>query len=156
MAILSRRHLARNWSHPVLSWRNARPHRPLNVTPAPTSSTPALCDQTQAPTRPVWQEALASRKPEALLKLNGYHLSAYLRVAPAFSDLVRELRFVDLGESAKAAFIAEVLTALRDAGPDAARTYCWRAVAQLQAEYARRHKSSIQDPDAGATTPPTW
>jgi hypothetical protein len=94
---------------------------------------------------PVWQQALASGDRAALLKLNAYHLSQYPKLAPTFSDLVRELRFADVGEEAKAAFIAEVLTALRDVGSVAARQQCWRALKQLRAEYARRHPTLAAD-----------
>jgi hypothetical protein len=87
----------------------------------------------------VWEEALVSREPQALLKLNAYHLSQHSTVAPTFADLLRELRFADLGDDAKAAFIAEVLVALSDDGADAAREQCRRSVDQLRAEYARRH-----------------
>lgn len=79
----------------------------------------------------------------ALLRLNGYHLAQFPKLAPAFADLKRELRFSDLGDEARVAFIGEVLAALRESGAVAAREHCLRATAQLSDEYARRHRSGF-------------
>jgi hypothetical protein len=97
------------------------------------------------PTSPIteWEQALASADTDALLRINGQYFGEHPRLAPLVADLVRELRFSDLSVHAKAAFLIEVLIALRLDGPEAARLQCQRAIAVLEVEYARRHKATL-------------
>src|SRR5262249_29471504 len=79
--------------------------------------------------------------------LNGHHiaLAGYPKLAAPFADLTRELRFSNLGDVAKAAYIAEVLMTLADDREVAAHDYCRRAIAQLEDEYAARTRVHIEN-----------
>lgn len=88
----------------------------------------------------IWEQALDAGDQVSLLRINAFHLAAFPGLSPLFADLCRELRFTDFAETAKAAFIAEVLRLLRDDGPVAAGRLCRSAIAQLEIEYARRHR----------------
>lgn len=136
---------------PVASTPTAQSHQPLSADePYPSSSRgrpSAAALPTPTATLQAWQHALATSEPRLLLRLNGFHLAQFPKLAPAFADLKRELRFCDLGDEARAAFIAEALATLRDSGAVAARDQCLRATAQLRDAYDRRHRSpSRHDP----------
>lgn len=89
-----------------------------------------------------WEEAFASGDTQTLLRLNAYHLARFPKLASAFGDLARELRFSDLGDDARAVFVLEVLTALSDNGQLAAREQCLRAGTQLENQHAQRARRS--------------
>jgi hypothetical protein len=86
-----------------------------------------------------WQQALESLDPTALLALNAYHFAGFLKLAPAFADLKRQLRFSDDDREAKATYIYEVLICLLADGPGAAAAHCRRLTDLLENEYACRH-----------------
>jgi hypothetical protein len=106
----------------------------------------------QSPAIAAWESALASMDTNALLRINGMHVASFPTLAPALADLVRELRFSDLSVHAKAAFVIEVLIALRLDGAVAARVQCQRAITQLEREYAQRH-NNLPSPNAAPAVP---
>lgn len=85
-----------------------------------------------------WERALFTAESAPLLRLNGYHFASLPKFAAAFADLRRELRFSDLADDAKAAFVREILATLQTTGSAAARVQCVAATDQLRTEYARR------------------
>ena len=126
---------------PVREFRHSHPHPVGEALPRSTDGQPpTLAPSASAAPCQAWQRALATGETRELLTLSGYHLAQFPRLAPAFTDLMRELRFCDLGENAVAAFIREILMALAEHGAVAAREHCLRATGQLKDLYERRNR----------------
>lgn len=119
------------------------PNSPHSLSPLPERE---QVRRTSSPPEPraFWERALASLDTATLLGINGYHVTAFPGLAPALADLIRQLRLSDLGDRAKAAYVAEVLTCLQNDGAVAARLHCLGAVAQLECEYARRRVQALR------------
>ncbi len=108
----------------------------------PSSSTdaqpPASFPRASAASQPLMTKTFRASDAPALLALNAHHFSQHPKFAAAFGDLTRELHFSDLGDTARAAFIWEAVSALRSQGQTGASEYCRRATSQLQRPHHRR------------------